>query len=199
MNRRKHQLRPVLEALESVELLSGIAAAATPSVRHLPIHHLPIHHMPIHHMPVYPIHHQRLAQHGSRPAAISGAATDAAVALSGVEKGTYRVPGGGATAIFSGKGKVRPLGTATVSGTLDLAVESTTGQLTISDGSHGKLYASVKVLGSGPDYTYQITGGTKSFAGDTGSGVVTTELVPTGQGATPHGRFVLEFQGGTLG
>jgi hypothetical protein len=162
MSRRKNQRRPELEALESVELLSGVATSG---------------------------HHElaRLVASESR--------ASVAVVLSGVEKGTYRVRGGGTTAIFSGKGKVSPLGGTTVSGTLELAAASTTGQLTIAGGRRGKIFASVNQVAPSTEYIYEITGGTKSFAGAAGTGIVTTTLV----GSASRGRFALDFLGGSIG
>ncbi len=162
MTRRKHQRRPEIEALESLELLSGITTVG---------------------------HQETTAMivRGPRPSAVT--------VLSGTAKGKYHVTGGGTISVFSGTGKVSPLGAAKVHGTLNLAGFNTTGQFTLSSKKLGEIFATVKPMGLSTDYTYQITGGTKSFAGASGSGVTTTTIIPSGGATATHGRFILVFLG----
>lgn len=162
MVRRKHQRRPEIEALESLELLSGILTVG---------------------------HQEATAMiaRGLRPSAVT--------VLSGTAKGKYHVTGGRTMSMFSGTGNVSPLGAAKVDGMLNLAGFNTTGQLTLTSKKLGEIFLTVKPMGLGPDYTYQITGGTKSFAGATGSGVTTTTITPSGDATATHGHFVLVFLG----
>src|SRR5262249_22977229 len=113
--------------------------------------------------------------------------------LSGVVHGKYHVIGG-AMAALSRRGAPIPLGTARVQGTNEPAA-SGGGQLTLSFGRRGKLFADVTsatpVGALTYQIAYQITGGTRSFAGDTGGGVATVQF----PGLQPRGHFTLSLQG----
>jgi hypothetical protein len=117
-----------------------------------------------------------------------------ALALSGSVKGTYRMVGGGSAAMFTGRGNFSGIGNARLQGRIALNASGDSGQMSLNLGRRGKLF--VNVLGpmsSGGDITYQITGGTKTFAGDTGSG---TGAVIFEQVSITRGLFSLTLQGG---
>jgi hypothetical protein len=109
------------------------------------------------------------------------------LALSGVVHGKYH-GGGGTSAAFSGRGRLSQVGTTQLRGTIDLA-SPTSGQLTLSFGRRGELFVDVTSATPRGGSTYRITGGTRSFAADTGSGVGTVQI----PGLRPRGHFTLSL------
>jgi hypothetical protein len=96
--------------------------------------------------------------------------------------------------MFTGRGNFSGIGNARLQGRIALNASGDSGQMSLNLGRRGKLF--VNVLGpmsSGGDITYQITGGTKTFAGDTGSG---TGAVIFEQVSITRGLFSLTLQGG---
>ena len=114
---------------------------------------------------------------------------DVALNLSGTIRGTFRVAGRGTAASFSGRGPVSPVGKAQLKGNIDLGGSG--GQLTLNFRKRGKVFASVTGGTAAGGYTYQITGGTRTFAGDTGTGVAFVNILSPGR---THGRFALSLQ-----
>lgn len=121
---------------------------------------------------------------------VGGAAADAVVPnplhLAGSVHGTYHVKGIVSTS--KGSGSISPLGHVTESGkSLFLAG---TGSDTMST-KQGKLFVdlSVRPLGSAFAGTYTIVGGTKAYAGETGSGNVLVTLV----GTSTHGKYTSTY------
>lgn len=166
MARRKSLRTLEFESLESMELLSGVGAVASH------------------------------AMFRSHLRAAEGPAPGTALSLSGDVQGTYHTTGGGTAAAFTGRGTLSPVGKTEAQGRLSFNATASIGQLTLSFGTRGKLYAAVTGLTTGGAYTYDITGGTKRFAGDTGGGVAVVEIL-TSVGARPHGRFALILQAGS--
>jgi hypothetical protein len=166
MIRRKFRRRPDFESLESMQLLSGAGVASS-------------HAMALHPM----VQQARAHQTVGEPRA------GVPLSLSGVVQGRYRITGG-AAATFSGRGKLGSAGMAQLRGTIAL-VSAGNGELTLSFGRRGKIFANVTGGALGGDFTYQITGGTRSFAGDTGSGAATVQI----PGLRPQGHFTLILQG----
>jgi hypothetical protein len=165
MLRRKVQRRLEFESLESKELLSGAGLiSAHAMAQHHTVHEL-----------------SRAPRAGET------------LALSGVVHGKYHVIGG-TMAAFSGRGTLIHVGTTQLRGTIEPAAAGG-GQLTLSFGRRGKVFADVTsatpVGASTYQIAYQITGGTRSFAGDTGGGVATVEF----PGLQPRGHFTLSLQG----
>lgn len=126
--------------------------------------------------------HDRVAQVHRAPVG------DVALNLSGTVQGTYRVVGG-AAARFNGRGMVSPLGKAHLKGKISLT--SSGGQLTLNFGRRGKVFAAVGGGTTAGGYLYQITGGTRTFAGDSGTGVAIVSL----PSLSPRGHFALSLQG----
>jgi hypothetical protein len=165
MIRRKVQKRLEFESLESKELLSGAGLTSAHAMAH---------------------HH---TVHEPSRASMAGET----MALSGVVHGRYHVIGG-TRAAFSGRGTLIHVGKTQLRGMLEPG-SSGGGQLTLSFGRRGKLFADVTsaTLAGAHSYqlAYQITGGTRSFAGDTGGGVATVQVL----GLQPRGHFTLSLQG----
>jgi hypothetical protein len=165
MIRRKSQRSLEFESLESMELLSGAGLISAHAMAH---------------------HHT--AQQASRTPMASET-----LALSGVVHGRYHDIGR-TRAAFSGRGTLIQVGTTRLRGTIESAL-SGGGQLTLSFGRRGKLFAAMTSATPAGAHTfqiaYQITGGTGSFAGDTGGGVATVQL----PGLRPRGHFTLSLQG----
>jgi hypothetical protein len=161
---RKFQRRLEFESLESMQLLSG---AGLISARAMANHHA------VHQAPPAPTQVKLLA-------------------LSGVVRGTYHVTGG-TVAVFTGRGPLIQVGTTQLRATIEPASFGS-GQVTLSVGRRGKLF--VDVTSAVPEGAltyevfYQITGGTRSFAGDIGAGFATVQL----SGLQPRGHFTLSFQ-----
>jgi hypothetical protein len=118
------------------------------------------------------------------------AKTAGPIVLSGSARGTFQAEGGaGAPTSFSGKGHISPLGNATLKGSLQLAIANPTGSVTLTVKKHGQLFASLSTKGLGSPVFYTITGGTGTFAGDSGSG----EAILTTKGSS-HGRVTITFE-----
>jgi hypothetical protein len=173
--RRKRDRRPQLETLESMTLLSGIAAG-------------------LHHLAAVDI-----AGLTSRPA------TPTKISLNGVLTGTYHVkspnPDVGANDTFFGHGKIRPLGTADVTGHAhslgNVATGKARGLLVIST-PQGSLTLRLegpnqKGLAPLPDrFRFKITNASGSYLKDRGHGTVVLVLDPAKAGAD-HGTFTMVF------
>jgi hypothetical protein len=171
MARRKSQKQLEFESLESMELLS-VAGMAMP------------HAMIPHHL----VTHAQV--HRARSELVPGIA----LALSGSGQGTYRMVSGGSAATFTGRGNFSGVGNARLQGSIALDASGDSGQMTLNLGRRGKLFVSVSGLTtSGGGITYQITGGTKTFAGDTGSGTGGVTFAPFN---IARGHFFLTLQAG---
>jgi hypothetical protein len=163
MSQRKSKRHLEFESLEVMELLSG-AGMAVPDAG-IPHHVAQVHR------------------------ATKGAVGDVELILSGTLEGPYYALGGGSTFGFTGRGTVNPIGKAQLQGKIDLSTPSTSGQLTLDFGKRGKVFAAVTGPTGGP-YHYQITGGTRTFAGDTGSGSALLSYRPSNAAQT-RGHFAL--------
>ena len=139
------------------------------------------------------VHHMMLRHHAAQVHRASTPVDAVALSLSGTLKGTYHVVGGGAAASFNGRGPLSPIGKAQLKGNIPLAT-SVGGQLTLKFGKRGKVFASITGGTPAAGYTYQITGGTKTFAGDSGSGVAVVSILSSNPAQT-RGRFALSLQG----
>jgi hypothetical protein len=170
MIRRRFQRRLEFESLESMELLSGAGLISA----------------------------QAMAHHHTAHQASRAPTPGETLAPSGIVHGRYHVIGG-MMAAFSGRGTLMQVGKTQLRGTIEAATiqsaSSGGGQFTLSFGRRGKLLADVTSATSAGAHTYQIVyqiaGGTRSFAGDTGGGVATVRL----SGLQPRGHFTLSLQG----
>jgi len=136
--------RPEVERLESMTLLSGMAAAAHSAAIPNPLH------------------------------------------LTGSVHGTYQLEGTGSTSKASGS--ISPLGHITDSG----SVSHIDGLGTVTmTAKQGKVFLDLKLRPSGIGFggTYTITGGTKAFAAETGSGHV--QITPSG--SVSHGHLMVTY------
>jgi hypothetical protein len=131
-----------------------------------------------------------LGQHAA--ALVAHATSSGPIHLSGVLHGTYRLSGDLTAPIsFSGSGNVSPAGHVNING----SVQGTSGSLMLKS-KHGLIFANLSTQAPGTStvlaVTYQITGGTKSYAnaGGSGSGTITLQL-PTGNSS--HGKFTIGF------
>jgi hypothetical protein len=103
------------------------------------------------------------------------------------------MPIGGSAAAFSGRGNFSQIGNARLQGRIALKVSGNSARMTLNLGNRGKVFVSVLGPTSGGGLTYQITGGTKDFAGDTGSGEGIVTFAPAG---ITQGHFSLTLQSG---
>jgi hypothetical protein len=167
MSQRKSKRHLEFESLEAMELLSG-AGMAVP--------------------------HAGIPQHVTQVhRATKGAVSDVELVLSGTIRGPYHTAGGGTAVGFTGQGTVKPIGKAQLQGTLDLTALPLSGRMTLNFGRRGKVFAAIAGLGPpAPQgtYLYQITGGTRTFTGDTGSGLASLDSRAANQNQ-PQGRFTL--------
>jgi hypothetical protein len=152
MVHRKHKRQLHFEALESMELLSGVGMA---------------------------LDHPASPQHASPLAQVhritNGSRTEATLNLSGTVQGTYRLVRHGSAAAFKGQGNLSPVGNVRLQGTVSLT-SANSGKFVLNLGRRGKINVSVLGVASQGAYTYQITGGTRTFRGDTGGGLATGTL-----------------------
>jgi hypothetical protein len=79
-------------------------------------------------------------------------------------------------------------------GKLDLAALTPSGRLTLNFGRRGKVFAAIAGLGAQGVYGYQITGGTRTFVGDTGVGLAVVDIL-SANAAQTQGRFSLTLHG----
>jgi len=106
--------------------------------------------------------------------------------LSGSDHGTYQIKGTEETT--KGSGSVSPLGHVTTAGKSigvgagAVTLTSKTGKLFLTD------HLTLSGIGSFSG-TFTITGGTKAFAGDTGSG----KLQSAFSGSATHGKYTLTY------
>lgn len=184
MTRRKSQRRPEFESLESMELLSGLGVAGPHEAAQVRVAERRIEMVERREL----IHERATIRHlakAHRPTA--GPTPGIALNLSGTVQGTYRVVGG-TSAAFTGRGTLSPIGTGRLQGKVSAVGGG--GQLALSFGRQGKVFADVTGQSPAGGYTYQIAGGTGHFAGDTGSGVATLESPISGL----RGHFALSLQ-----
>jgi hypothetical protein len=95
--------------------------------------------------------------------------------LAGSIHGTFKLKGGEVT--INASGSFGSFGKVTFTGSLALATAtSENGTLTATSTKLGKLFVTLHetLSGTSASGTYTITGGTKAFAGETGSGVVSS-------------------------
>jgi hypothetical protein len=171
MTRRNFRKQLEFESLESMELLS-VAGMAMPHAE-IP-HHVATH---------VQVHRDR-----------TGLVPEVALTLSGNGRGSYRMVGGGSAAIFTGRGNFSGVGNARLQGRITLDASGNSAQMSLNLGRRGKLFVSaLGPMASGGGITYQITGGTRTFAGDTGSGSGAVTFVPS---SIARGHFFLTLQGG---
>lgn len=131
-----------------------------------------------------------MARHGAHVHHGSTATVgDEALALSGTVQGNYRIVGG-SSASFVGRGNVSPLGRGQLRGNIGLAGG---GLLTLNFGRKGKVMAAIVGQESPNVLNYQITGGTRRFAGDSGKGLAIVNIAPSGNQI--RGHFSLMLQG----
>jgi hypothetical protein len=168
MTCRKSKRHLEFEALEALELLSGIELAGP---------HTMI------------LHHAAQVHRGTQESV-----GDVALNLSGTVPGTYSVVGRGPAASFKGRGTVSPIGRTQMQGSIALGGSAASGRLTLNFGRSGKVFAAITGQTPGGGYTYQITGGTRTFAGDTGSGVAFVQILPSNPART-RGHVTVNFQG----
>jgi hypothetical protein len=172
--RETRQTRPQLESLESMTLLSGVAAAA---LRHN--------------------HHAEVVVINNGP---TNPNPGTAITLKGTERGLYsagqQIPDTGKQYTLFALGRVTPLGSTfttgsfhapgfITTGTVDgsLTVRALRGTLTLH------LTGTAPGSSSGPfDLTYAITQGSGAFAGNSGTGTVDITVNPFGSASAQPGR-----------
>lgn len=167
MNGRKTKRHLEFDSLEAVELLSG--AGATVAHAGLPNHVAQVHR------------------------GTNEAVGDVALNLAGTLQGPYRFTGGGSTVVFTGRGTLTPIGKAQLQGKIAFSASSSGGKMTLQVGKSGKISASITGQASQDVYVYQITGGTRTFAGDTGVGLAILDRLSSNRAQT-RGRFALSLQ-----
>jgi hypothetical protein len=168
MNRRSAKRSPEFESLEVKELPSGAGIAVSPTL----------------------IHPHPAMAHRTPEASVS----DVALNLSGTVAGTYRIVAGGNTASFTGRGTISPIGGGRLKGRIEFARPPVGGQFTIKFGGRGTVQAVVTGTTALGGYIYQIEGGTRTFKGDTGSGVAIVYVSPSNSAGT-RGLFEMSLSG----
>ena len=166
MTCRKSKRHLEFESLETMELLSGAGTALS----HAMAHHL---------MPQ--------AHRGTRPS-VGGGALD----LSATVQGNYHVAGKSAVN-FTGRGPINTLGNAHLQGKIGYGAAAGSGKFTLNFGKRGKVSAIITGQTDTNTYNYQIIGGTRTFAGDSGSGVAVVNIL-SASGGQSRGRFALTFE-----
>jgi hypothetical protein len=103
--------------------------------------------------------------------------------LAGSIHGAFKANATGGGSARNASGSVQPLGRLTFTGSLSAG---DAGTLTGTSTKLGKLFVMFQVTPAGQSLTgtYTITGGTKSLAGETGSGVITVNTTGKGFSAT---------------
>ena len=176
--RERLRLRPRVESLESMTLLSGVSAAVRGAIAALLA-------------PVAPT---------------SGHEIDLTGTAKGTYHVHIINPDTGKDFIFFGSGQVAPLGHVELTGHIHspgfIANGHSTGLLVVSDPK-----GSVTLAVTGPEqngftpvpdtFTFQITSASGKFKGDTGTGFIVLELDPAHTPPTPpageHGTFTMIF------
>jgi hypothetical protein len=143
MKSKPKQRRPEVESLESMTLLSGVAAMVHP-------------------------------------------AAPQTLHLVGTLHGTFTSTRGAGPSSVTASGTLTPLGKVNFTGKLPTAsLSATSGNVSLSN-KQGKLLIGLNVVGlSG---TYTINGGTKAYAGDTGTGSFSIALI-----SAKNGKFTATF------
>jgi hypothetical protein len=167
MTCRKSKRHLEFESLEAIELLS---AAGMPVAQAGTQHH------------VAQIHR-----------GTNEAVADVALNLSGSLQGTYQSSAGGSAVGFTGRGTVNPIGKVQSQGRIAFTASGSKGQLTLNFGKPGKIVGSITGLASQGVYLYQITGGTRTLAGDTGVGLAVVNILTSNRAQT-RGRFAMSLQ-----
>jgi len=106
--------------------------------------------------------------------------------LTGSDHGTYQVKATGTTT--KGSGSVSPLGHVTTSGK---SISGGVGTVTLTSKA-GKLFLTehLRLSGIGSfSGTFTIAGGTKAFAGETGSGTIHSTV----SGSATHGKYTITY------
>jgi hypothetical protein len=116
--------------------------------------------------------------------------------LSGTLKGTYKSGAGtGAPISFKAKGALSPLGKVTLKGSVRFNVGLGTGTMTLKSvgKKHGTITASLISDGIGNPVSYDITGSTGIYAGDTGGEQATFSTVAAKGKGPSHGKVTITF------
>jgi hypothetical protein len=162
MRRPKFQRYLEFESMESMELMSGVGIAAP-------------HELVQQGLLVHPMAHRGQVS-----------TTGVSLSLSGTLRGTYRAVNGGTQAKFNGKGQLASLGNAQVNGTVSLVAPYTQRNLKLSLGKRGQIFITLTGVTPTGEFKYEVTGGTKSFAHDTGNGVIAVLISET---SATRGQF----------
>ena len=170
MSQRKSKRHLEFESLEAMELLSGGGMA-------VPHAGVPNHVAQVH--------------RGTKEVV-----SDVALVLSGTLRGPYFAMGGGTAVGFTGRGTVNPIGKGQLQGRISFATSSSSGRMTLNFARRGKVFASITGLGPQGVYGYQITGGIRSFAGATGTGLAVVDILSANRAQT-QGRFALTLFDGS--
>ena len=184
MTRRKSERRPEFESLESMELLSGLGMTAPGELAQVRAAEHRIEMVQRHEL----ARERANMRHMAKAHQTGGPAPGSMLNLSGTVVGTYRVVGG-TSAAFNGHGVISPIGNARLSGRVS-AVPGGGGQLALTFPGRGKIFVTVTGQTGANTFSYEITGGLKNFAGDTGKGVAVLESPLT----SLRGHFVLALQ-----
>lgn len=187
MTRRKSEHRPGFESLESMELLSGVGMTAPHELAQVPAAEHRIEMVQRHELARERAAMRHLAK-AHHPHQLAGPPPGSTLNLSGTVAGMYHVVGG-TSAAFNGHGTLSPIGHAQLGGKVS-AVPGGGGQLALTFPGRGKVFAVITSQTAQNTFTYQITGGVKEFAGDSGKGVAVLESPIAGY----RGHFVLALQ-----
>ena len=166
MTCRKSKRHLEFDSLEAMELLSGAGTALPHAMMHS----------------FAPLVHR-----ATRPT--EGGVT---LNLSGTVQGNYRVVGKSAVNITA-RGPVDSLGNSQVLGKIGYGTAAGSGKFTLKFGKSGKVSSVITGQTAPNTYDYQISGGTRTFAGDSGSGVAVVNILSS-SGGQSRGRFSLTFQ-----
>ena len=153
MTGRKPKRHLEFESLEAMELLSGAGLAGAHAM----------------------IHHHAAQVHRAPKRSVG----DVALNLAGTLNGTYRSRGAGPGPLH-GSGTVSPIGKAQVKGSIALGVGiDRRGRVRVRlQAGEGRSSPPSSDRRPGGGYVYQITGGTRSFAGDTGAASPSSRSFP---------------------
>lgn len=158
--KKSTRIRPAVESLESMLLLSTAAAPAHGLVK-----------AAAHVAPIAPVATATVHAEPTVHAAAATVHAEAVVALRGTLKGTGKIAG--TSAVVNGSGKLGAVGQTTFKLAANLLNPPTSVTL---NAKKGKLFlqAASPLVGSGNtgSTTYNIVGGTKAYANATGSGSV---------------------------
>jgi hypothetical protein len=94
--------------------------------------------------------------------------------------------------IYSATGTIPSIGKATVTGSIDYALEAPSGTATIAT-KRGKIFAQATTMGIGQPIYFQITRGTDVYVAATGEEVAMCKLVPAKGRHAEHGKITIIF------